>query len=516
MCLPGQPPAPPSTAADAVAMARAGLAALARIDAAALTAAEQADCLRALEQAEAAHTAARARVLAAFQAGGGFEDDGHGSAKSWLRWQTRITANAAATAMAWMRRLNTHPAVAGALAAGDLSPSWARAVCGWTDLLPAEHRADADAILLAAAAGGADLADLARLAEEIRRRTARPDADGDDGFRDRSVSLDVTFGQCGKLTGNLTPQCTAALGAVLDALGKKAGPEDTRTVWQRRHDAVEEMCRRLIAAGGVPDRAGQPAQIQVHMTLDQLRGRNEPGAQAGWAAAWPPAGPGADCDASIVPVVTGHLDHQLLSQLAAELLRRQPGQNGSGLPGSGLPGSGLPGPGLPGSGLAGQGGAGQHGPDAASGRWLRAERAARQLIITRAVALLSGPGGLAGYLRTRLPDDLVASVSLPLDIGAVTDTIPVHLRRAVTVRDRHCRFPGCTQPAPACQPHHIIPRAQGGPTSLTNLINLCSFHHLVAIHRWGWGIALHPDGTVTATSPDGRTLHSHSPPATAA
>ena len=91
----------------------------------------------------------------------------------------------------------------------------------------------------------------------------------------------MTFGQCGKLTGNLTPQCTAALGAVLDALGKKAGPEDTRTVWQRRHDAVEEMCRRLIAAGGVPDRAGQPAQIQVHMTLDQLRGRNEPGAAGG-------------------------------------------------------------------------------------------------------------------------------------------------------------------------------------------------------------------------------------------
>ncbi len=196
MCLPGQPPAPPSTAADAVAMARAGLAWLARADAAGLTAAEQGDCLRALEAAEAAHTAARARVLAAFHAGGGFEDDGHGSAKSWLRWQTRITTNAAATAMAWMRRLGAHPAVAGALAAGDLSPSWARAVCGWTDLLPAEHRAGADAILLAAAASGADLAGLAQLAEEIRRRTARPDTDGDDGFKDRSVSLDVTFGQC--------------------------------------------------------------------------------------------------------------------------------------------------------------------------------------------------------------------------------------------------------------------------------------------------------------------------------
>jgi hypothetical protein len=42
---------------------------------------------------------------------------------------------------------------------------------------------------------------------------------------------------------------------------------------------------------------------------------------------------------------------------------------------------------------------------------------------------------------------------------------------------------------------------------------LCAFHHLIAVHRWGWGIALHPDGTVTATSPDdGKTLHSHGPP----
>ncbi len=545
MCLPGQPPGPssvapscrrrplappsaapsagPACAADAVAMARAGLAALARVDAAGLTAAEQADCLRALEQAESMHIAARARVLAAFHAGDGCRDDGHGSAKMWLRWQTRITKAAAAGAMAWMRRLAAHPAVADALAAGELSGSWARAVCGWSDLLPAECRAGADAILLAAAAGGAELADLAALAEEIRRRTARPDRDGDDGFTGRGLCLDVTFGQSGKLAGDLTPQCTAALGAVLDALGKRAGPEDLRSPRQRRHDALEEACRRLIASGCVPDRAGQPTQIQVHMTLDQLRGLAGPEGEAAWAG-WPPAAPGADCDASVVPVVTGHLDHQLLNQLtaevAAELLRTRPGTRLPGTPRPGTPRPGTPRPGtpLPGPGPrpgAGQPGAGQPGtsPDAAAAaRRLRAERAVRRLITARAADLMSGPGGLAAYLRTRLPDDLIASASLPLDIGAVTDTIPVHLRRAVTVRDRHCRFPGCTQPATACQPHHIIPRAQGGPTSLANLINLCTFHHLIAIHRWGWAITLHPDGTTTATSPYGQTLHSHSPP----
>jgi 5-methylcytosine-specific restriction endonuclease McrA len=108
-------------------------------------------------------------------------------------------------------------------------------------------------------------------------------------------------------------------------------------------------------------------------------------------------------------------------------------------------------------------------------------------------------------------------VSLPLDIGAATETIPAHLRRAVTARDRHCRFPGCDQPPAASQIHHLTPRAEGGAASLTNLILLCPFHHLIAIHRWGWQLTLHPDGTTTAVSPNSsRTLHSHGPPATAA
>jgi hypothetical protein len=45
--------------------------------------------------------------------------------------------------------------------------------------------------------------------------------------------------------GDLTRGCTAALGAVLEALGR---PEDPGTHWQRQHDALEEGCRQLIAA----------------------------------------------------------------------------------------------------------------------------------------------------------------------------------------------------------------------------------------------------------------------------
>ena len=130
---------------------------------------------------------------------------------------------------------------------------------------------------------------------------------------------------------------------------------------------------------------------------------------------------------------------------------------------------------------------------------------------------MSGPAGLAAYLRTGLLNGPAAAASLPLDTGAATETIPAHLRRLVITRDRHCRFPGCEQPPAACQPHHILPRSEGGRTCLTNLLHLCVFHHLIAVHRWGWGIALLPDGTVVATSPDrSRTPHSHGPPSRAA
>src|SRR5215472_11840782 len=464
MCLPGQAPPVPETATEAAAMARAALGWLAAADAASLTLAEQAECLRALEQAGSMHTAARARVLAAFIAQGGYEDDGHGSAKTWLAWQTRVTRGAAGGALGWARRLAAHPAVRDALAAGDISGSWARQICAWSDLLPEEARADADVILLGAAAGGADLSDLAGLAEEIRRRCARPDTD-DDGFDERGLRLGTTFRGAGKLDGDLTPQCAGALNAVLESLGKKAGPEDTRTRRQRAHDALEEACRRLIASGGLPGRAGQTTQIVLHMGLGQLRGlAGAARAEAAWPG--PAAGPGADCDATIVPVVTGQVDPVVLDRLASALLRGTPAA------------------------------AGRDSADAM--RRERAMRAARRIVLAAAADLLSGPGGLASWLRTGLAPGPAAAPSLPLDIGVATDTIPAQLRRAVTVRDQHCRFPGCAQPAAACQPHHIIPRSEGGPTSLGNLLLLCTFHHLIAVHRWGWAIVLLPDGTVTA------------------
>jgi len=360
--------------------------------------------------------------------------------------------------------------------------------------------------------------------------SAQPDTGGGDGFASRSLRLDTTFEGAGKLDGNLTPQCAAAMQAVLDALGKRRGPEDERTKGQRLHDALEDACRRLTGSGCLPDRAGQPTQIVLHMDLDRLRGLpGAPEAEAAWAGQ-ATAGPGDDCDAQIIPVATGRVDPGVLDRLATTLLHATPpgpaqdnptapgafGPTTTDQPGLDSPPAAQPRPGDQ-PATPDQAAAPDQASDAGAARQARAERAARRMIVKAAADLLSGPGGLASYLRTRLAPGTIASVSLPLDIGTLAETIPVHLRRAVTVRDRGCRFPGCDQPAAACHPHHITPRAQGGPTCLTNLMLLCTFHHLIAIHRWGWGIVLHPDGTVTATSPNqDKTLHSHGPPPAAA
>jgi hypothetical protein len=140
-------------------------------DAASLPSSVQAEVLRSLECAGAKHTAARARVLTAFARQAADEDDGQGSARAWLKWQTHITTGAAAGAVGWVRRLDRHPVIANALATGELSESWARQICAWTDRLPQNQQDDADEIVAAAARSGADLAGLAGLVKEIYERT---------------------------------------------------------------------------------------------------------------------------------------------------------------------------------------------------------------------------------------------------------------------------------------------------------------------------------------------------------
>ena len=253
-------------------MVHAGLGYLAATDATAMAAGTQARLLRMLEQAHSMSTAARAAILGAFTAAQGYCADADYSPRAWLINRTRVTKGAAVGYTAWVRRAAAHPEVAAVLASGEMSESFARTICAWTDKLPEESREDADAILLTAAGKGMDLRDLAGLAGEIYARSLpeNPDGGKDEAFEDRSVRLETTFEGAGVLHGDLTPECASVVGTVLDALSAPAGAVDARTQAQRLHDGLQEAMRRLVAAGLLPERAGQPVKAWVHMSLADL------------------------------------------------------------------------------------------------------------------------------------------------------------------------------------------------------------------------------------------------------
>ncbi|MDQ0821645.1 hypothetical protein QFZ69_002524 [Arthrobacter sp. V1I7] len=76
-----------------------------------------------------------------------------------------------------------------------------------------------------------------------------------------------------------------------------------------------------------------------------------------------------------------------------------------------------------------------------------------------------------------------------LDIGRTSRIFPPHIRKALTVRDQGCTFPGCTIPASWCEAHHITYWSRGGTTGTDNGTLLCSHHHHL-IHKEHWTIQL--------------------------
>jgi hypothetical protein len=514
--------------------------------------------------------AAHAALLGRFDAARAHDGDGYGSSSAWLAAITRMSKRDARASVRQMRQHARHPHLAGAQARGELSQSWAGEITRWLRRLPAELRAGTEQVLAQAAAAGASLDDLATITARALAlwQAGHPDPDDDGDFPDRYVQVGTTFGGAGVIRGDLTPECAAAVTAVLQALGKNAGPGDDRTEGQRFHDALQAACELLLRARLLPGRAGADTQVTAHIPLSQLRAL--PGAPA-LEDAWIRAilgqdgyltGAGAQaaaCDAATIPLVTGSMDLGVVDRMidlalaASGHTAPQPGPEppapGPAAPGTAAPEPGAPEPGGPeqsgpepgaprqagpqpgasGAPAAEPAGPEPAGPEPAAPRpagspapWPGsraalaalspgARQALRHAIARLALDLVSGPGGLASALRTGLLPEPYSSPSLPLDIGR-TRAIPAHLRRAVTARDRHCAWPHCTRPAAWCDIHHITHHADGGTTTLSNLILLCQYHHDTCIHRHHWQITLHPDGTTSAYGPRGQVLHSNAPP----
>ena len=157
--------------ADALRMMNAGLDYLNGPGAEELDAAACGAVLRSLAEVQAKFTAAHASVLARFDAADAHDADGYGTSVSWLDAMADMTRPDAKAEVRQMRLLRDHPALAAALAAGDISKSWALAIADWTRKLPAELRAETIAILVQAAHAGACRDDL-RMIRPPRRAPA--------------------------------------------------------------------------------------------------------------------------------------------------------------------------------------------------------------------------------------------------------------------------------------------------------------------------------------------------------
>jgi hypothetical protein len=495
------------------------------LDSAGLAGADLGGVLEGLGGLSAKFAAARAGILARFDAVRGHDADGYGSSAAWLAAKGRTTRRAANSEVRRMRQFRAHPVIAAAVARGELSDAWAAQIADWTRRLPPDWRQEIDKLLVDTAWAGAALEDLAIVAQaayEKWRQQQGPDPD-DDGDDDRYLKLATTIDGVGRVNGNLTGECAAAVQAVLEALGKKAGPEDDRTEAQRYHDALQEACELLLRAGLAPDRAGADTRIDAIVALSQLR--SMPGApemEHAYLAALAGehgylAGAGAQaaaCDAITVPVVTGHPDLSVVDTMIGIVLAylditgNSTADSSTGDSSDSDPAAG--------QGHPGTGGEGASAPGTATARSRalspEAWQALRYAIARLAIDLASGPAGIASILRRGLLDEPFNSKSVILDVG-VSDSIPGHIRRAVALRAKgRCEWPGCTKRAVYCDIHHLRHQQHGGPTSLTNCVLLCQFHHDTCIHRRNWRLVLHPDATTTAYGPHGQVLHSHRPP----
>jgi hypothetical protein len=440
--------------------------------------------------------AAHNGLLRRFDADDGHDADGYASSAAWLAGKTRLGRKDAKAVVRQMRLLARHPLLDAATTTGAVTVSWAKEIAGWTGRIDHEElQSEADQILIDAAKAGADLDDLKIIAQAAYEawRAQEPDPEEDPrgrGFGDRYLDLETTMDGAGRITGDLTPECAAAVTAVLEALGKSRGPEDFRSAGQRYHDALQEGCELLIRAKMVPDRAGADTRVDVTIPLSSLRDLDGASViEDTWLRAR--AGEhgyliGADaeaaaCDALIVPIVTGSPNWALINEMIT--LVTDAYHHASATASAPLP------------------------PQA----W----EALQYTLARLAIQFVSGPGALASALRRSLLGAPLNTKSVILDIG-YSDTIPDSIRRAVIARDKRCAWPGgCHRRPAACDVHHVKHKKHGGKTSVKDCVLLCNYHHDICVHRMGWDLELLPDGSTRATSPDKQTvLRSHGPPPT--
>jgi hypothetical protein len=262
-----------------------------------------------------------ARRLQAADAVDATVDECGRSVRGWLVEELRRSPAEARRAVFVARSLPAHPKLGAAFDAGDLSFEHARVIVSCVRELHGEPREWATDVLVDAARS-VDPTTLGQVVGEIRLRTGLDEdreAAAQRLYADRYVKTDVTVFGMIHLDAMLDPEAGRILCAALDAL-TAASPDrdsenpdaDTRTVPQRRADALVDLARYSLSGGALPDHGGDRPTVMVTIGYDQLAARitdttgiptlNGP---YGPTPITPAAARRIACDADIIPAILG-------------------------------------------------------------------------------------------------------------------------------------------------------------------------------------------------------------------
>jgi Domain of unknown function (DUF222) len=207
--------------------------------------------------------------------------DGFASTAAWVRGYANLDNGQATSLVKAARIADRLPLLGDVLAAGTIGVEHLQAVAAGAKRVPFEVLVEHDHTLR-------DLAPHARPAE-MRRAAAKIQACHDETsvaadaahvHDSRYLTVSRTFGDAYHLDGLLEPEAGAALVAALDSLTQSRGAEDTRTLGQRRADALTELTELGLRSGKLPDlggdRPGLTFLVQVPTTTTTTAPSEDP------------------------------------------------------------------------------------------------------------------------------------------------------------------------------------------------------------------------------------------------
>jgi hypothetical protein len=380
------------------------------------------------------------RRLYRFDRNHGALAEGAVSTVSWLRGTCGVTGATAAQRVGMARALAELPKAMESLSAGRSSFTNVSLIARLADDVGVESARTVEGTLVTAA----EQLDPGRMRLLTMVTRHRLDADGpleeDNRNHDRRwVACDQTYGGVFILRGELDAEGGAVVKTALDALSVLSGPDDARTGCQRRADALVDMASRQLQSGDA-DIHGQRPHLTLTASIDTLQ--RQPGAEPAEVS-------------SIGPVHA-----ETARRIACDSVRTMV-------------------------------------TVAVASRIAPAE-GGRAQATAAGTAPAPAPPAVAWPLDAE-PAGTVPNTR-PLSVGRATRTIPPHIRTALALRDKGCRFPGCDRPPEWTDGHHIVHWADGGPTEIENLVSLCLRHHRV-VHERGWHIQLDAEGVAVVTRP---------------